>query len=75
MVAAYILISVGAGDPLEVMDQLRMLPAVKHAHILLGPTDAIAFVECEDHHRLRETILEIRSIKGVTDTDTRYVYS
>ncbi len=75
MVAVYILIKMAARDPLEVLDQLRGIPAVKAAHVLLGPTDAIAFVECADHDRLRETLLAIRAVKGITETDTRYVYA
>ncbi len=75
MVAAYILIRIAASDPLEILEQLRRMNAVRSAHILLGPTDAIAYVECADHDQLRAAILDIRSIKGVTDTDTRYVYA
>ncbi len=57
MVAAYILIRIAATDPLQVLDELRRLDAVRSAHVLLGPTDAIAFVECVDHERLRAAIM------------------
>ncbi len=75
MVAAYVLISISPVDPLEVVTALQALPAVKQAHVLLGPTDCIAYVECADHAALRDVLMEIRAVKGVTDTDTRYVYT
>ena len=75
MVAAYVLISISAADPLDVVTALRALPAVRQAHVLLGPTDCLAFVECADHAVLRDALLEIRAVKGVTNTDTRYVYA
>ena len=75
MVAAYVLLTVRAVDPLEILGQLRATPNVKQAHVLLGPTDAMVYIECADHETLRETILSIRAIQGVEHTDTRYVYA
>ena len=75
MVAAYVLLTVRAVDPLELLGQLRATPMVKQAHVLLGPTDAIVYIECADHEALRETILSIRAISGIEHTDTRYVYA
>ena len=75
MIAAYVLNTISAADPLEVVAALHALPAVRQAHVLLGPTDCIAFVECADHAALRDAILEIRSVKGIATTDTRYVYA
>ena len=75
MVAAYVLLTVMAVDPLELLGQLRAIPNVKQAHVLLGPTDAIVYIECADHETLRETILSIRAIAGIEHTDTRYVYA
>ena len=73
MVAAYVLLTIRAVDPLEILGQLRAIPMVQQAHILLGPTDAIVYIECPDHETLRETILSIRAMQGVEHSDTRYV--
>jgi Lrp/AsnC ligand binding domain len=51
------------------------LPMVKQAHILLGPIDCLALIECVDHEALHEAILSIRGVRGVVNTDTRYVYA
>ncbi len=75
MVQAYVLINISTTNPLEVLTTLRQLPAVKQAHILLGPIDCIAMIECADHEALQETIINIRGIQGVVNTDTRYVYA
>ncbi len=74
MVMAYLFIQISATDPLEVVRALRQLPAVQQAHVVLGPIDCIAFIECADHEELRETIIAIRWVAGVVNTDTRYVY-
>ncbi len=75
MVRAFVLIKIAAPDPLEVLTQLRGIPDVTQAYVLLGPMDAIALIECADHAKLRDTVLNIRAVKGVVDTDTRYVYA
>ncbi len=75
LVAAYVLIETQEADPLVVVTALRTLPAVKQAHVLLGPTDCMAYVECADHAALRDTVLQIRALSGVVKTDTRYVYA
>ena len=74
MVMAYILISISESDLLEVVATIRAIPHVRQAHALLGPTDCIALIACENHEILRDTILRVRAAKGVTSTDTRYVY-
>ena len=74
MVAAYVLINITMSDPMEVLASLRAVAGVKQAHILLGPTDAIVYIECANHDELRETLLAIRAVQVVEDTDTRYVY-
>lgn len=75
MVRAYVFIQISATDPLEVLAALRQIPAVQQAHVLLGPIDCIALIECANHETLQETILTIRSVRGVVNTDTRYVYA
>ncbi len=74
MVQAYVFINISIVNPLETLTTLRQLPAVKQAHSLLGSIDCIAFIECADHEALQETILTIRAVQGVVNSDTRYVY-
>ncbi len=74
LVAAYVLIQTQEADPLVVVTALRALPHVMQAHVLLGPTDCMAYVECGTHDALRDTVLQIRALPGVVKTDTRYVY-
>jgi DNA-binding Lrp family transcriptional regulator len=75
MVMAYIFLQISATDLLKVLSALRQIPVVKEAHVLLGPTDCIALIECADHEALQESILTIRAVRGVVKTDTRYVYA
>ena len=75
MVQAYVFIQISSPNPLDVLATIRIVPQVKQVHIVLGPIDCIAFVECTNHEDLQQTILEIRWISGVTNTDTRYVYA
>ncbi len=75
MMQAYVFVQISASDPLEVLTVLRQIPQVKQAHIVLGPIDCIAFIECTNHDELQQTIVEIRWVKGVANTDTRYVYA
>ncbi len=75
MLAAYVFIQLSANDFAKVVAGLRAIPAVKQAHVLLGPTDCIAYVECPSQEALRETIMAIRAVHGIVNTDTRYVYT
>jgi hypothetical protein len=50
------------------------LPHVTQAHMLLGPTDCMAYVECATHAALRDMVMQIRAVPDVLKTDTRYVY-
>ncbi len=74
MTQAYVFIHIGAAKPQEVLTAIQHIPQVQQAHIVLGPIDCIAFIECADHEELRETIIAIRWVAGVVNTDTRYVY-
>ena len=71
MTAAYILMQLNATDPRKVMKSIRAVAGVKQAHILIGPTDCIAYVETEDPEALANTIVGLRGVKGVASTDTR----
>ena len=71
MTPAYILMQLNATDPRNVMKSIRAVTGVKQAHLLVGPTDCIAYVETESTESLAETVFALRSVKGVASTDTR----
>lgn len=71
MTTAYILMQLNATDPRKVMKSIRAVAGVKQAHILIGPTDCIAYVETADLEALADTVVRLRSVKGVASTDTR----
>jgi DNA-binding Lrp family transcriptional regulator len=75
MTAAFILMQAGlAGDVKELHAALHAIPGVKTVHFLAGPTDGMIFAEVADQAALWQTIGKIRSVKGVTGTDTRIVW-
>ena len=73
MTAAYILIQLNATDPRKVMKSIRAVAGVRQAHLLVGPTDCIAYVEKDTLESLGDTVVALRSVKGVASTDTRIV--
>ena len=71
MTAAYILMQLNATDPRKVMKAIRAITGVKQAHLLVGPTDCIAYVERDTLESLGDTVVALRGVKGVASTDTR----
>jgi Lrp/AsnC ligand binding domain len=71
MTAAYILMQLNATDPRKVMKSIRAVTGVKQAHLLVGPTDCIAYVETDTLESLGDTVVALRGVKGVASTDTR----
>jgi DNA-binding Lrp family transcriptional regulator len=71
MVAAYVLIQVGATDPRDVAKKLREIEGVKQAHVISGPTDCIAFIEAPDLDAGTAVVMAMRAVEGVERTDTR----
>jgi hypothetical protein len=71
MTAAYILMQLTATDPRKIMKSIRAVTGVKQAHLLVGPTDCIAYVETPDQESLADTVIALRNVKGVASTDTR----
>jgi len=71
MTTAYVLMQLNATDPRKVMKSIRAVTGVKQAHLLAGPTDCIAYVETDSQESLANTIVALRSVKGVASTDTR----
>ena len=71
MTAAYVLMQLNATDPRKVMKSIRAVKGVKQANLLVGPTDCIAYVETDSQEALGNTVVALRSVKGVASTDTR----
>jgi len=71
MIAAYVLVQISATDPRKVVEKIRRIEGVKQAHVTVGPTDCIAFIEGPDLEALGESIVAIRAVEGVEKTDTR----
>jgi DNA-binding Lrp family transcriptional regulator len=74
MIAAYVLIQISATDPREVVKKLRGIEGVKQAHVTVGPTDSIAFIEGPDLDALTASLMAIRAVEGVERTDTRLAF-
>lgn len=74
MFTAYVLIDLNiAVDFHETLNTIRSIAGVKQAHLIVGPTDCIVYLEVADQRTAIETIQELRDIKGVERTDTRPV--
>jgi hypothetical protein len=74
MTSAYVLIQIGSGDPRDAIPAIREIGKVKQAHLVLGPTDVIAYVEADGMEALGETVMEIIAVDGVAHTDTRLAW-
>ena len=74
MAAAYILVSVQAGQAREVLDAIRAIEGVRQAHTCWGQPDIFAFFEVSDDKHLAEVVLEkIQNLPGVRTTETHLV--
>jgi DNA-binding Lrp family transcriptional regulator len=76
MIAAFIFVNVAPGFTGEIEaahKAAHAVPGVKSVHFLLGPIDAIVYVEVKDMQALGETIRALHGIPGVGATDTRLV--
>ena len=74
MTIAYVFVQISATDPREVLPDIRAIAGVKQAHLLMGPTDCIAFIEGADLEALGEAIMAIRAVDGVASTDSRMAW-
>jgi len=71
---AYVLVQISAKDPSDVVENIRGIEGVEQAHLTLGPTDCIAFIEVPDPAALGACLGDIRAVKGVERTDTRLAF-
>lgn len=77
MTAAFMLLQLNlmgtAADARALHDSIHAVAGVKTVHFVAGPTDMIVFLETQDLHTLMEAAGKIRSLKGVSSSDTRIV--
>jgi DNA-binding Lrp family transcriptional regulator len=63
----------GSTDISGLHKELHAVENVKEVYLLAGPTDALCHVEAADVDALVNTVMKIRGMKGVADTDTRFI--
>lgn len=70
-VAAYLLINTSTGKESDVVNALNKIDSVKHAHVVTGLHDAIAYVQGNDLNDLKSIIIkDIRAVDGIQRTVT-----
>lgn len=70
-VAAYLLINTETGKEGEVVEALKKIDGVQHAHVVTGLHDAVCYVEAPDLTALKKTIInQIRGVNGIARTVT-----
>lgn len=74
MTTSYVFIQISSGDPFDTLSSIQDVEGVKQAHLVLGPTDIIAFVEAADMEALGTTLMAILALDGVAHTDTRLAW-
>ncbi len=70
MITAYVLINTQSGAERSIVNKLRKMPQIKESRAVLGSFDVFAKVECYDMPELNRIVSIIRSIEGVTSTNT-----
>lgn len=74
MAAAYILVSVEAGQARDVLRTIRSLDGVRQAHTCWGQPDIFAFFEVSEDKDLADAVLgTIHNLPGVRSTETHLV--
>ena len=74
MTTANIFVQISSGSPVDALTSIREIEQVKQAHLVLGPTDIIAFAEVTDMDALGEVIMAILAVEEVGHTDTRLAW-
>ena len=63
----------GSTDLSGLHKELHGVESVKEVYFLAGPTDVVCHVEAADTDAPMHSVLKIRGIKGVSNTDTRFI--
>jgi len=74
MITAYMLINTQSGAERSIVNKLKKIPQVKESRAVLGSFDVFAKVECYDMLELNRIVSIIRSMEGVTSTNTLTVF-
>lgn len=70
-VAAYLLINTTTGKESAVVSALHKINGVKHAHVVTGLHDVIAYVQGGNLNELKSIIIkDIRGVEGIQRTVT-----
>jgi hypothetical protein len=63
----------GSADLSGLHKELHGVENMKEVYFLAGPTDAVCHIEAADIDALLRGVLKIRGMKGVSNTDTRFI--
>lgn len=75
MEIAFVFINVLPGREKEILRKLRQVKQVTESYELYGDYDIVIKVETEEKERLQDIVQkQIRSIKGIANTSTNYVF-
>jgi nitrate reductase NapAB chaperone NapD len=55
-------------------DSIHAVAGVKTVHLVSGKIDFIVYVDATDKKALMDTIMNIRKLKGVSNTDSQIVF-
>jgi hypothetical protein len=74
MQGAIVLVQIsGSTDLNSLHKDLHGVENMKEVYFLAGPTDAVCHIEAADIDALLRGVLKIRGMKGVSNTDTRFI--
>jgi hypothetical protein len=74
MQGAIVMVQIGAGADIGALHkELHGLENMKEVFFLAGPTDLMCQIEAMDVGAVTRAVLQIRGVKGVASTDTRFI--
>jgi uncharacterized protein with GYD domain len=74
MQGAIVMVQFGGSVDLGALHkELHGVENMKEVYFLAGPTDAVCHIEAADVDALLRSVLKIRGMKGVSNTDTRFI--
>ena len=74
MQGAIVMVQISSSTDMNKLHKdLHAVENVKEAYFLAGPTDVVCHVEAADVDAVVNTVMKIRSMKGVANTDTRFI--
>ena len=74
MQGAVVRVQAGSGADMAALHKdLHGVQNVKEVYFLAGPTDVECRVEAADVDGVTKTVIQIRAVKGVAKTDTRFI--